>query len=240
MSADWLILCATSFEVSHFLSLCPEISTRTLKTGQKILSGQIKSQSYDLLISGVGVFNTVQALTAYLMSSTPSLVLNAGVAGVFKQSRNKIGDVAVAVKDHYIHTGIQTDGVSNDPLPFDLIDQSPLSRQGIYLMDTKFSEPLYKKLFRKFSEGDSMNILKGNFITVSTITSSFAKADLLYEAFSLLMEAMEGAGCAHVCACHNIPMVQIRSASNFVGDRNKSNWDLDLAVKNLGSALAAI
>ncbi len=240
MSADLLILCATPFEVSHFLSLCPDTSNRMLKTGQKILSGRIKSQSYDLLISGAGVFNAIQALTAYLISSKPSLVVNTGIAGVFKLSGNKIGDVAVADQEHYIHTGVQTGGVKNEPLPFDLIDQSPLSRQGIYSMDGKIVDHIHEKVCQAFSADDSIKILKGGFITVSTITASFEKADDLYEAFSPLMEAMEGAACAHSCACHNIPMVQIRSASNFVGERDKSNWNIELAVKNLGSALAEI
>ena len=44
---------------------------------------------------------------------------------------------------------------------------------------------------------------------------------------------MEGAAVFRVCNDFNIPCMQIRSVSNFVGERNKKNWNIDLAVKNL-------
>jgi len=85
-----------------------------------------------------------------------------------------------------------------------------------------------------------INIIKGPFITVSSITSSFKQADRLYATFSPVMESMEGAACAHTAALYSIPMIEIRSASNFVGERDKSKWDIDLAVKQLGWVCACL
>jgi futalosine hydrolase len=44
---------------------------------------------------------------------------------------------------------------------------------------------------------------------------------------------MEGASVFKVCEEFNVPCMQIRSISNKVEKRNKNNWDLDLAIRNL-------
>ena len=44
---------------------------------------------------------------------------------------------------------------------------------------------------------------------------------------------MEGASVFKVCEEFNVPCIQIRSISNKVEERNKNNWDLDLAIRNL-------
>jgi futalosine hydrolase len=33
---------------------------------------------------------------------------------------------------------------------------------------------------------------------------------------------------------YDIPIIEVRSASNYVGERDKSKWDIDLAAKQLG------
>ncbi|MCP4020656.1 MAG: hypothetical protein GY729_02340 [Desulfobacteraceae bacterium] len=73
-------------------------------------------------------------------------------------------------------------------------------------------------------------------ITVSAITQSFEVAQTLYKTFTPLMEAMEGAGSAHVAALYGRPFLEIRSGSNIVGERNKANWDLPVASQNLSKA----
>jgi futalosine hydrolase len=35
----------------------------------------------------------------------------------------------------------------------------------------------------------------------------------------------------------NVPCVQIRAISNFVEKRNKSNWDIGIAIENLNKEL---
>ncbi len=51
---------------------------------------------------------------------------------------------------------------------------------------------------------------------------------------------MEGAACSHIAALYDIPVIEIRSASNFVGERDKSKWDIDLAIKHLGLVIACL
>jgi len=238
MNPDLVILSATLFEISHFLALHPGDSKRLTGTGLTIITGKAHHKIYDLMITGPGVFNAAHALSVYLEHSSPAMVLLTGIAGIFRQTGGNIGDVAIATQEHYIHTGIQTDYLENDPLPFDLIEADPLTRKGIYPFEQKRVDQAHEILSR-FFVSKKINIIKGPFITVSSITSSFKQADRLYSAFSPVMEAMEGAACAHIAALYDIPIIEVRSASNYVGERDKSRWDIDLAAKQLGRVCAA-
>ena len=239
MNPDLLITSATLPEISFFLSAHPPDSKKKTLTGLIIFSGKLDHKAYDLVITGPGVFNTAHALTVYLEESTPGLILQTGIAGVFRETGLSIGDVAIALEEHYIHTGIATDTPFNAPLPFDLIESSPESREGRYPFDSGLVETCYKKLSQEFVN-KKIRAAKGPFITVSTLTSSFKQANLLYSAFAPVMEAMEGAASAHIATLYKIPMIEIRAASNFAGERDKTKWDMGKAAEHLGIACALI
>jgi futalosine hydrolase len=46
---------------------------------------------------------------------------------------------------------------------------------------------------------------------------------------------MEGAAFFYACRQFNIPCLQIRAVSNYVEKRNRDNWDIPLAIKNLNN-----
>ena len=54
------------------------------------------------------------------------------------------------------------------------------------------------------------------------------------------VESMEGAAFMMVAQKYNIRFMQIRAISNYVEERNKENWDLDLAISNLNIELQNI
>jgi len=51
---------------------------------------------------------------------------------------------------------------------------------------------------------------------------------------------MEGAALHYVCLMENIPFLQIRSISNYIGERNRKNWNMMDSIVNLNQALASI
>lgn len=239
MNPDLLIVSATRFEISHFLTLHPGDSSRVAPTGATVITGRVGRKTYDLVITGPGVFNAAHAVTAYLEKNAPALMLMTGFAGIFRQTQGHIGDIAIATQERYIHTGVQADGLVNDPLPFDLIDAHPLTRKGIY----PFEQDRVDQISRNLSGSalsNTAHIFKGPFITVSTITAPVETADRIYSAFSPVMEAMEGAACAHIAALYEVPMIEVRAASNYVGERDKTKWDMKLAAKQLGWVCALI
>jgi len=51
--------------------------------------------------------------------------------------------------------------------------------------------------------------------------------------FNPQVESMEGAAFFYACLLEGITCSQIRTISNKVEKRNKDNWNIPLAVKNL-------
>ena len=51
---------------------------------------------------------------------------------------------------------------------------------------------------------------------------------------------MEGAAVFKVCNEFSVPCIQIRAISNNVEKRNKENWNMPLAIRNLNKQVAKI
>ena len=273
MAGQVLILCATRLEMAAFLGRQPAGFTGRSDKGLRLFSSP--DQSWDLVISGPGVFNTARSLTACLERFQPEYILHTGIAGKFDSFGLNLGDAAVAVTDTYIHTGVDrcwsgtgrpvdTDSeimqsrsdhtafkipkghpenlnpmsapaplsgaygyqIPLEPLPFDLIAGQAITRQGVYVLDPDMAESCRALLARSLG----CRVIQGPFVTVSAITGSYEKAAALSQVFSPVMESMEGAAAAHVAALYQVPMVEVRAASNRVGERNKTRWDIQTAV----------
>jgi futalosine hydrolase len=239
-----LILCATEFEMARFLDGQKGLVKGKTPSGLIVYSGNSEEAAFDCMISGPGVFNTAHALTVYLEHSRPTLVLDTGIAGGFAAFRSGggdaaggsidrdfmgIGDIGIAVREQYIHTGVGCHTPNAACLPFDLIENQPLTRHGIYPSDPGLSD-LYHKIFTQVL---AVPIALGNFITVSSITASPDHAQKMYDRFLPAMEAMEGAAAFHVAALYNVPIIEIRAASNFAGERDKDRWNFPLACERI-------
>lgn len=264
MTGQVLILCATRMEMGVFLDRHPARTMNRIPGKPDLLS--CPDRSWNLVISGSGVFNAAVALTVCLEKFRPAFILHTGIAGVFDGTGLEVGDAAVAVTDTYVHTGVDTgrpdsgDPDENDPgsnllhpggsasrsgqnpladpihpslrlapLPFDLIPGQELSRRGIYALDSDLAADCFRVLDRHLN----CRVVQGPFITVSAVTGSFEKADALFDAFSPVMESMEGAAAAHVAALYQVPMVEVRAASNRVGDRDKTRWNIPAAAQTV-------
>jgi futalosine hydrolase len=94
----------------------------------------------------------------------------------------------------------------------------------------------YALLCHEFGN-QKIRVFKGPFITVSTITATDSRAHMLCTAFNPVMESMEGSSAAQVAMHYGIPFLEIRSASNRVGKRDRSSWDLPLAFRNNARAV---
>lgn len=229
-----LILCATEFEMVRFLEHTRGLSKEKTLSGLTLYSGV----SFDCLITGPGVFNTAHALTVFLEHARPKLILDTGIAGIFGCSDSDkpamakgieriggIGDIGIATREQYIHTGVGCHTPDAACLPFDLIENRSLTRQGIYPIDPGLLALYHGILTREFCDP----IVRGNFITVSSITASRDQGQKNHHLFACVMEAMEGAAALHVAMLYHVPIIEIRAASNFVGERDKDKWDLPLA-----------
>ncbi|MDD9301491.1 MAG: futalosine hydrolase [Desulfobacter sp.] len=227
-----LILSATSFEVAGLLKRAPKSSGHILKSGQVLYSGLGKEPGWHCLVTGPGGFNTAMGLGAFLDHHRPDLILDTGIAGAYAPSGLGVGDIALASQEQYFHTGVGIDFLSRIPLPFDLIQGNSKTRKGIYSFDRALVSQWLRRLKGALGQ-DRFKIIQGPFLTVSSITRGQDMALAIFQRFSPVMEAMEGAAAAHTAACYGVPMIEIRAASNRAGERDKGAWDIDLACDRL-------
>jgi futalosine hydrolase len=208
-----LIVAATSLEIKMFIQHC--------RTTEKL--NHIDLQ-LDFLITGVGMLNTSYALLKHVQVKQPHVVVNAGIAGSFS-TKYAPGSVVV-VKDEVIaDLGVtEKDGYK------DLFDLKLQQASQFPFTKKKLSNPHTVMIQRT-----KLPAVTG--ISVNQITTSGKTAELYTTKYKAVIENMEGAAVHYVCLREQIPFVQIRSISNYVGDRNKKNWMMDEAVKNLNTEL---
>jgi len=85
----------------------------------------------------------------------------------------------------------------------------------------------------KIARDLAVPLVKG--VTNNTVSGENSLIKRMRDKFSPDIETMEGAAFFYVCLCENIPFVEIRSISNMVEPRDKSKWDIPLAIKNLSA-----
>jgi futalosine hydrolase len=164
------------------------------------------------LVTGVGMVSTAIAVTQALGKKHYDLVINAGIAGSFNRSLT-IGEVVEVNEDYLSELGAQDGNRFLSPEEMNV------------LMDYKVLMPSRSHL----------KPVKG--ITVNTVHGDDLSIMKTVHRLNPQVESMEGAACMLACQRSNISCVQIRSISNFVEKRNKSNWDIPKAIENLNTEL---
>ncbi len=200
--------------------------------------GRVGQRAVRLVVTGPGVANTVHGLTVAIAAKTPGLILQTGCGGGFSEAGLKNGDVAIASKEIDIHLGLEP-GCPEDVvgvLEFPVIKKPGREIFNCYPVDEWECCRAVKELKADLTGSDA-NVFWGPFITVATITASYARSACLYRQYGALVENMEGAGAAHVAALYEIPFIEIRAISNQVGDRDKSRWDLPLSFQRCSQAV---
>jgi futalosine hydrolase len=181
----------------------------------------------ELLLTGVGMIRTSYALGIALTKDAPDLCINAGIAGSFP-GKFKIGDVVHVVKDCLPEMGA-TDS----------------SEAHLSMSDLKLAEDISSADGLINSDAGAFDFLpKANGITVNTVHGDLAGIQRLHDRFSsddkkfpFDVETMESAAFFYCCLKENVPFIAIRSISNLVESRDRSKWNIPLAVENLNHEL---
>jgi len=209
--------------------------------GRVVWCGRMHGMPLRIVVTGPGVFNTVQAVTACLENAMPALMFQAGCGGGFSQLGMANGDIAVATAEVDVHFGIET-GEHHAPLlemPFAVLESDGQPIKEYYPLNPDVAETAFQWLKAVYGP-QGIGVFKGTFITGSTVTGSEERADFLFNTYSPCMESMEGAGAAFLSHHYHLPLLEIRCVSNRVGKRDLSKWDLSLACMRAGQVAADI
>lgn len=240
MTRQILISAATIHELSPLLKQL-QVKRRTdLKQGFILIEAALEGHEVMLMVTGAGIVNTAAGIAMIMERHPPDLIVQTGIAGIFRQSDLGIGDIVIADSEQYSHTGVGPECGTPPlaPLPFDLIADMPSTRTGRYPIDRTLAGEALSAIRNHLGATMPFNIITGPMITVSTLTSTPQEADRLFSLFRPCMEAMEGAAAAHVCLLYGTAFLEIRCGSNQTGIRDKASWNIPLAAHN--SCLACV
>ena len=198
-----LVVAATEFEIAPYI---------------------LKNTAADILITGVGSPACIYALTKRLQQFKYDFVIQAGIAGTFKNSF-PLGETFFIKSDVFADLGIYE------------------NESFFTLFEKSFADPNnvpYKNGWLENSIKNTFNVSIAKSITVNTVTDNLLQTNMFTQKYDPDLESMEGAAFHYVCIQENVPFLQLRSVSNFVGERIKTNWKIKESVENLNYHLSRI
>ena len=174
--------------------------------------------------SGIGLLASSVSLMKMFVQETPSLIIQVGIAGCFDK-KVPLGKV-FAVKDDFAGDI----GVMENKNWKDLFDLK---------LDKANDAPYEKKSLPNpwLSQYNLLKLPTKKGVTVNTISTDKNKIDLYSGRYKATLESMEGAALHYMGRDLNIPFIQIRAVSNYVGERNKAKWNMQEAIYNLNETL---
>ena len=172
-----------------------------------------KIRKLNLLISGIGMVNTAISLTKELLQNEYDLVINMGVAGSFSENIS-LGEVVEVIDDRFSEIGFE-DG-------------------------NRFKEFTALDICNSYRVEGKTKLKKVKAITVNTVHGNENSIEEIVKRLNPDIESMEGAAVFQVCENFGVPCVQIRSISNKVERRDKTDWNISLAIQKLNTKVEKI
>ncbi len=173
---------------------------------------------------GVGMLASAVSLTKLVLEDKPDLIIQAGIAGSY-DTRLPLSKVVVVADEVPGDTGVEEEGRWKD------------------LFDLRLEKPGYPPFEKRRLPNpwlQQYNLLKlpaVSGITVNQVTTQPERIQLLQKKYQPVVESMEGACLHYVARMTNIPFLQIRAISNYVGERDKSKWQIKEAIAALNQNL---
>jgi futalosine hydrolase len=172
----------------------------------------VETPEMDFLITGVGMTATAFSLGQHV-SNNYSLIVNLGIAGTFDRNL-ALGTVVNVKSDIFAELGAE------DHNSFLSIDEMGFGK-STYIPK---SENNYDRVH-------NLHAVRG--ITVNKVHGNNSSIEKITKRLNPEIESMEGAAVFYCCEQMSIAALQIRAVSNYVEQRNKENWKIGLAIKNL-------
>lgn len=177
-----------------------------------------------LCVTDVGSAPTAYALGKALAAFPTDFAVQAGIAGCFDPSI-ALGEVCRVRRDRFADLGAEDQDRLLDLFELGLRDpDTPPFRSGAL----PAPEPPFPLI-------DALRAVDA--VTVNTVTGREPSLRRLTEKYGPTLESMEGAAFHYVCLQESITFAQIRSISNYVTVRDKSRWNIPLAVERLNGFL---
>jgi futalosine hydrolase len=205
----FLIVAATSAELE---ALVRHFKIQKSKVGE-IASCLLGRSEIAVLITGVGMVNTAFELGRHAHNKF-DYIINAGICGAFNRSL-ATGEVIQVVEDTFSELGAEDDEqfIKAQDMQLDILNS-----------------------FHSRGFGDChplLKVRKVKGITVNTVHGNECRIKKVVDLYQPDVESMEGAAFFRACSNMSANCIQLRSVSNYVEKRDKSKWQIPLAIRNL-------
>ena len=184
------------------------------------------NDNFKVLITGVGTPSTLYHLQKHIHKYKYDVIIQAGIAGSFSNALQP-GQTALVKQDCFADLGFE-ENQNYTPLfetGFANKDEFPFTNGWLVNNNDSFF---------------AFDLPTAKAITVNKVSDSLLQKQQFIKNFDADIETMEGAALHYVCLQENIPFLQIRSISNYVGERDKTKWKMKEAVTNLNEALSTL
>ncbi len=209
-----MLVAATSFEIQDTVAYLQS------------MGGKVRSNDISFLITGIGAVSTTYFLTNEVLKNRPQVIVQAGIAGCF--SRHALSKTLFIKEDCFADLGVTEDNQFKNIFDLQLAGKN----------DYPFTNGLLINHHERLL--NMLPIEKSAGITVNEITTDIEKIKWHQQNNPAAVESMEGAAFHFVCLQQKIPFVQIRSISNYIGERDKTKWRLKESVKSLNEQLISL
>ena len=179
----------------------------------------------EVLITGIGLTAATYSLTKAVAFQRPGFLLQAGIGGCLDASR-ELGSVVSVRKEFIGDLGVEEGGRFKSLFDLQLLDAGTPPWTGSALPNT--AEALARA---------GLPVVDG--VTVNEISTHPARIEACRQK-GAVVESMEGAALHYVGLMEKIPFLQIRSLSNFAGERDKSKWAMRASIDHLNQELEHI
>ena len=174
--------------------------------------------------TGVGLLSSAVSFTRLMLEQKPDLVIQAGIAGSFDSSFPP-GKVVVVKEELLGDTGVEEHGSWRD-----IFDLGLEQMNNVPYQEKKLTNPWLPQY-------NLLKLPEVTGITVNEITTRTERINTLQQKYNPAVESMEGAALHYTARLLNIPFIQIRAISNFVGERDKAKWLLIEAIEHVNKIL---
>jgi futalosine hydrolase len=170
--------------------------------------------------AGVGPVEAAIATASALARDSYAAVVNAGIGGAFRD-RAKVGEAVLVTAETLADLGLEGGAALQLPGGAALVDRQTADAALIERCAT-------------------LGLPQGAGLTVSSVTTTDATAARLAARYGADIESMEGFSVLRAAAVAQVPALEVRGVSNYVGSREHAEWDFAAGARAVGAALDAI
>lgn len=211
-----LLVAATPYEIAPTLAHLEQ-------AGEKKSLWEFSYAGHTILplVTGVGMMHTAFALARLPQIQEVDLAINVGIAGALDRTL-QIGSVVEVLQDRIADLGVEeADGTFTDVYEMDLASEH----------DSVISDGWISHL-----PPVTTDLRKVTGLTVNKVTGTTASVQALKQKYTAEIETMESAAFLYACKAMDVKCLALRGISNYVEERNREAWNIDLAIDNVNKS----